>query len=65
MEEYESVKREGVTEEEVARAKALLKTDVLFTRDGAFSVAASVNEGKGEILFYREFVFYQTWKHFF
>jgi zinc protease len=46
LEEYEDVKKNGVTPEEVSRAKALLKTDALFTRDGAFSVAASVNEGR-------------------
>jgi predicted Zn-dependent peptidase len=44
LDEYENIKANGVTEDEVKRAKAQLRTDILFTRDGAFSVASALNE---------------------
>lgn len=44
LREYEKVKAKGVTEKEVARAKAMIKAEVAFSRDGSFSIAAALNE---------------------
>ncbi len=40
----DDVKENGVTDEEVARAKRQLKAQEAFGRDGAFSIAAQLNE---------------------
>ena len=40
MAEYEKIKKEGVTDEEVEKAKAAIK----FRQDGSFAVAGSLNE---------------------
>jgi zinc protease len=44
IEEYARLKEEGVTSEEVQRAKAMTKAEVAFSRDGSFSIAAALNE---------------------
>ena len=42
--EYENIKKEGVTEEEVSKAKAQLVASMKFGQDGSMAVAGSLNE---------------------
>jgi len=42
--EYESIKKNGVTEEEVSKAKAQLIADKKFGQDGSMAVASNLNE---------------------
>ncbi len=44
LETLEQVKQEGVQDQEVARAQAMAKAGVAFSRDGSFSIAAALNE---------------------
>ncbi len=44
LDEYEALKTDGVTADEVARAKAQIRSDIAFSRDGSYSVASSLNE---------------------
>ena len=44
MAEYEKIKKEGVTDEEVEKAKAQLIANIKFRQDGSFAVAGSLNE---------------------
>ncbi|UCD38960.1 MAG: insulinase family protein [Fidelibacterota bacterium] len=44
LDEYERVKAEGVTREEVERTRAMIKAEIIFSRDGCFSIAAALNE---------------------
>ena len=44
MAEYEKIKKEGVTEEEVEKAKAQLMAAIKFGQDGSFAVAGGLNE---------------------
>ena len=54
----QQVKEEGVTDEEVARAKRQLKAKEAFGRDGPFSIAAQLNEAiaAGDWTLYAEFM---------
>ncbi len=58
LREYEKVKEKGVTEAEVARSKALNRAEVVFSRDGVFSVAAALNEAiaMGDWTFYTSYL---------
>ena len=42
--EYEKVQEHGVTDVEVDRAKAQVKAEVAFSRDGPYSIASALNE---------------------
>lgn len=44
MAEYDRIKEEGVTDDEVERAKSKLIASTKFQRDGSFSVASVINE---------------------
>ena len=44
MAEYETIKKEGVTEEEVEKAKAQLIASMKFGQDGSYAVAGGLNE---------------------
>ena len=44
MAEYEKIKKEGVTEEEVEKAKAQIMAAIKFGQDGSFAVAGGLNE---------------------
>ena len=44
LEEIERVKKEGVTDAEVATAKAKYRSATAYGRDGAFAIAANLNE---------------------
>jgi zinc protease len=44
MAEYEKIKEDGVTEEEVEKAKAQLIASMKFGQDGSFAVAGGLNE---------------------
>ncbi|MFH1851279.1 MAG: pitrilysin family protein [Candidatus Neomarinimicrobiota bacterium] len=42
--EYADIKTNGVSEAELKRARAQLRSDIAFSRDGSFSIASSINE---------------------
>jgi len=44
LEEYENIKTKGVTADEIRKAKAGIRTELAFSRDGSYSVAANLNE---------------------
>lgn len=44
LETLELVKHEGVQDQEVARAQAMAKAGVAFSRDGSYSIATALNE---------------------
>ena len=44
MSEYEEIKKNGVSEEEVNKAKAQLVANMKFRQDGSYMVAGSLNE---------------------
>ena len=44
LDEYELIKNNGVTEEEVARAKGQIRAEQAYSRDGSYSIAANLNE---------------------
>ena len=44
LETLEQVRREGVEDQEVARAQAMAKAEVAFSRDGSYSIASALNE---------------------
>jgi len=44
LNEYELIKKNGVTAEEVARAKGQIRTQLAFSRDGSYSIASVLNE---------------------
>jgi len=41
---FQKVQEQGITEEEVNRAKAQVKAEVAFSRDGSYSIASALNE---------------------
>lgn len=55
--EIENVKTNGVTRDEVARAKAQIRADEAFSRDGSYSVASRLNDAiaLGDWTFYTTF----------
>ena len=57
-EELESLKKNGVTKEEVERAQAQIRADEAFSRDGSYSVASQLNESiaMGDWTYYTTFV---------
>lgn len=44
LDEYEKIKKKGVTEDEVRKAKAGIKAELAFSRDGSYSIASNLNE---------------------
>ena len=42
--EYEHMKAEGISEEELARANSQIEAEVAYSRDGSYSIAAALNE---------------------
>ena len=57
LEEFEKIKKEGVTKEEVRRAQAQIRADEAFGRDGSYSIASRLNEAiaLGDWTFYTTF----------
>lgn len=57
IEEYEKIKKLGVSEKELIKAKERLKTDRAFMEDGSHAVAMTINEGiaMGDWAFYLDF----------
>lgn len=55
---YNRIKRRGVTEEELNRAKARVRAETAFSRDGSYSVASNLNEaiGIGDWTFYTTYL---------
>ena len=56
--EYESIKQEGVREDEIRRVKAKIRSETAFSRDGSLSVASNINEAiaLGDWTFYVTFL---------
>ena len=44
LDEYELLKNNGVTDEEVARAKGQIRAEQAYSRDGSYSIASNLNE---------------------
>ncbi len=44
LEEYENIKQNGVLKSEVERAKAQIRSEMAFSRDGSYSIASALNE---------------------
>lgn len=44
LDEYEKIKNEGITKEELERAKNQIFAQTAFSRDGSFSIASELNE---------------------
>lgn len=44
LDEYENIRKNGVEEEEIDRAKAQIRSEIAFSRDGSYSVASALNE---------------------
>ncbi len=57
LEEYEKIKKDGVSEKELLKAKERLKTERAFMEDGSYNVAGVINEGlaMGDWSFYLDF----------
>lgn len=55
---YNRVKAKGVTDEELSRAKAGVRAETAFSRDGSYSVASNLNEaiGIGDWTFYTTYL---------
>ncbi len=58
LETLEQVKQEGLQDQEVARAQAMAKAEVAFSRDGSYSIAAALNEAisLGEWTYYTTYL---------
>ncbi|MCH8024311.1 MAG: insulinase family protein [Candidatus Marinimicrobia bacterium] len=58
LETLEQVKHEGVEDQEVARAQAMAKAQVAFSRDGSYSIASALNEAisMGDWTYYTTFL---------
>lgn len=44
LDEYELIKKNGVTEDEIKKAKARIRSELAFSRDGSYSIASNLNE---------------------
>jgi zinc protease len=44
LDEYELIKKEGVTNEEITRAIGQIRAEQAYSRDGSYSIAANLNE---------------------
>ncbi len=57
LEEYELIKNNGVTDKEVQRAQAQIRSDAAFSRDGSYSIASALNEAIaiGDWTFYTQY----------
>lgn len=58
LDEYESIKTKGVTDEEVSRAIAQIKAEAAYSRDGSYSIASGLNEAiaMGDWTYYTTYV---------
>ncbi|KAA3608827.1 MAG: insulinase family protein [Calditrichaeota bacterium] len=56
--EFDKIKKEGVTDAEVTRAKSQIKAATAFGRDGSFSIASRINESiaRGDWTFYTNYL---------
>ena len=54
LNEYASLQSDGITENELKRAKAQIKSEMAFSRDGSYSIASALNEAiaAGDWTFY-------------
>ncbi len=58
LNEYEDIKENGVTDDEVLRAKGQIRAEQAFSRDGSYSIASNLNEAIaiGDWTFYTNFI---------
>jgi len=58
LEEYRQIIKEGIKQKELDRAKAQIKANVAFSRDGSYAVASALNEALaiGDWTFYSTFM---------
>jgi len=58
LDEYEDLIKKGVSEDEVKRAKAQIRAEAAFSRDGSYSVASNLNEAiaLGDWTYYTTFL---------
>ena len=58
LDEYESIKKNGVSEEELNRVKSQIFSQTNYSRDGSYSVASNLNEAIaiGDWTFYTTFL---------
>lgn len=58
LKEYKNIQEKGVSEAEVKRAIAQVRTDAAFSRDGSYSVASNINEAiaLGDWTFYTTYL---------
>lgn len=57
LKEYEKIKKDGISEKELIKAKERLKTDRAFMEDGSYAISSVINEGiaLGDWAFYLNF----------
>jgi zinc protease len=58
LDEFEKVKKDGVTDAELNRAKSQITASTAFGRDGSFSIAGQINESiaRGDWTFYTNYL---------
>ncbi len=44
LDEYDNIKKKGVSKNEIERAKAQINSEMAFSRDGSYSIASALNE---------------------
>jgi zinc protease len=44
LDEYENIKQNGIEKNEIERAKAQIRSEIAFSRDGSYSIASALNE---------------------
>ena len=58
LNEYSKIANEGITENELKKAKAQISSDISFSRDGSYAIAGALNEALaiGDWKFYTNFI---------
>ena len=44
LDEYDNIKQNGINNDEIKRAKAQIRSEMAFSRDGSYSIASALNE---------------------
>ena len=58
LNEYSKIANDGITENELKKAKAQISSDISFSRDGSYAIAGALNEALaiGDWKFYTNFI---------
>jgi len=58
LDEYELIKNNGISDEELTRAKGQIKAEQAFSRDGSYSIASNINEAiaTGDWTYYTDYL---------